>query len=468
MGHWSERLVEEAAARLRLAEDADRGLLKAMLRKAGADIEILAGRSFGFVADATVNIPAQPLPFVDIPDLNIGTMKATAEVWPIPDPSNQSLASVMQLATFESRGSVATVPFGEALWVAGQLVAQAHHNGILSRDYVIDWLGRAVAPDQRMSVLRSVIDQSARFNVPLVGVSLGDWWIQLGRRLLWATPDTPDEGRLLEFLFDPPDEKQPMLLVAGEPILILARVSENPSRLAISARVWTEDVRVPSDRPWPALARTVHGHGIPVLSVDAESSPDETGCQLLLLAYWHKYIDKNEPRLVQAIARAYPGPVRRVLSKTDAPDILSAAGALLGELVQPGFDPARGAASTRRYVNRKASIVVMKYRKTTRVGPDPWERVGVTERRYYKLLPKFSLKVGGRYRVDDEVLERMVVDVDARERRHSRRGAAIELLMRQGLTYAAARKRIQRHGVEGAAAAALARPRRSATKSHKV
>jgi hypothetical protein len=306
-----------------------------------------------------------------------------------------------------------------------------------------------------MSVLRSVADQSTHYNIPLFAVSLGDGWIQLGRRLFWATPETPDEGRLLEPLFDPPDEKVPMLLVAGEPVLILARVSANPSPWAVSARVWTQDVKMPADRPWPTLARAIHGHGIPILNLDVDSSAEETGCQLLLLAYWHNYIDKDEPGLALSLERAYPGPVRRVRTGTGAPDMTSAAGALLGELLRPGFDPARGAASNRRYVSRKANIAVMNYRKATRVGPAPWERVGVTERRYYKLLPRFATKVGGRYIVDDDVLDRMGAEISARERARDRRKAAMELLLGHGLTPVAARKRMVRLGVEGASTSVL-------------
>src|SRR4051794_11209839 len=70
-------------------------------------------------------------------------------------------------------------------------------------------------------------------------------------------------------------------------------------------------------------------------------------------------------------------------------------------LVQPGFDPARGADAVRRYVTRKASIAVLEHAKAEHPERYPWTQVGISERRYYKLLPRFARKVNGRYDVVD-------------------------------------------------------------------
>jgi hypothetical protein len=102
--------------------------------------------------------------------------------------------------------------------------------------------------------------------------------------------------------------------------------------------------------------------------------------------YWHGYIGGDEPALANAVATAYPGPVERIQRGTGAPNGASAAAMLLEQLVHPEFDPARGAGATRRYVRRKASIVVMEHRKRETPDRYPWKQVGISERRYYKLL----------------------------------------------------------------------------------
>jgi len=143
--------------------------------------------------------------------------------------------------------------------------------------------------------------------------------------------ETPDEGRLVEPLFDPKTEgeKPPMILAAGEPILILVRTANHPVDWALTARIWTEDVKVAGDRPWRMMADAIHGSGIPIMTVDEASTDEEVGCQLVLLAHWHGYISADEDGLVGALIQAYPGPVRRIRSKTDQPDMAAAATLLL-------------------------------------------------------------------------------------------------------------------------------------------
>ena len=52
-------------------------------------------------------------------------------------------------------------------------------------------------------------------------------------------------------------------------------------------------------------------------------------------------------------------------------------------------------------------------------APDryPWTQVGISERRYYKLLPLFAEKVNGRYDYDhDDVVARMKAHLKDRDR----------------------------------------------------
>jgi len=212
----------------------------------------------------------------------------------------------------------------------------------------------------------------------------------------------------------------------------------------MAVRIWPSAGR-PADRPWRYLASAIHEHGIPILSVDPESTAEEIQCQILLLAHWHKYIGRGEPEIADAIAAAYPQAVERVARATRAPDTRAAAAMLFEGLLQPGFDPARGAAAARRYVNRKATIAILNHRKTTDGRVRPWEALGVSERRYYKLLNRFAPKTGTRYEVDADVLEKIRAHLISRDEKTETHAAAMELLQERGFSYAAARKWLQRH-----------------------
>jgi hypothetical protein len=89
------------------------------------------------------------------------------------------------------------------------------------------------------------------------------------------------------------------------------------------------------------------------------------------------------------------------------PDRHSAAALLVEGLLHPGFDPALGAASTRWYVARKASIAIIHHKKADTPTLRAWETLGVSERTYYKPLARFAPCVGGRYEVGGGVLERI-------------------------------------------------------------
>jgi len=240
-------------------------------------------------------------------------------------------------------------------------------------------------------------------------------------------------------------------LAAVEPILIAVPMTRQPADWAFTARIWTEGVRRDTDRPWSKLAKAIHGHGIPTITVDSASTPYEIACQVILKGYWHGYISGGEPALANAVAMAYPRQVERIQRVTRAPTGVSAAATLLEQLIRPGFDPAQGAEATRRYVRRKASIAVMQYRKLEAPDRYPWTQVGISERRYYKLLPLFAHKVNGRYDLDqDDVVARMKAHLDRVDKAHTVRAAALDVLRSRGFGEEAARKWLQRHRPEEA------------------
>ena len=172
---------------------------------------------------------------------------------------------------------------------------------------------------------------------------------------------------------------------------------------------------------------------------------------MVLKGYWHGYISGGEPALANAVAMAYPRQVERIQRVTRAPNRTSAAATLLEQLIHPGFDPAQGAEATRRYVRRKASIAVMEYRKAESPDRYPWTQVGISERRYYKLLPLFAQKVNGRYDVDQpDVVARMRAHLDHADQTKTVREAALDVLVSHGFGKEAARKWLQRHRPEEA------------------
>jgi hypothetical protein len=449
VGHWSESLVDEAARRI--GGSPDRGVLMYVLAQAGRELEVLSGRTFHPLRRATSVIESSGLPFVDIPDLQVGSMEPVEGAWAVPDPVNRQTAAVLQVVSLDAPAPNAA-PVADALWIAGQLVAKASQAGLLSRDYVLHWLGVSVGHEQRMDLMRRVMDPAVRLSVPILAVPAGGWWIQIARRLIWVTSETEDEGRLFELLLDKTmtgGEVAP--LAAVEPILIAAPMTRQPADWAFTARIWTEGVRRPADRPWSKFAKAIHGHGIPTITLDPISTPYEIACQVVLKGYWHGYIGSDEPALANAVAMAYPRQVERIQRVTRAPNRAFAAATLLEQLIRPGFDPAQGAEATRRYVRRKASIAVMQYRKGEAPHRYPWTQVGISERRYYKLLPLFAQKINGRYVLDyNDVVARMKAYLDRADKARAVRAAALDVLRSHGFGEAAARKWLQRHRPEQA------------------
>ncbi|MGW3403521.1 hypothetical protein [Streptomyces zhihengii] len=449
MGHWSEGLVDEAVKLI--GGSPDRQALTDMLVRAGREIDVLSGRTFQPLRRTTSAIEPNGLPFVDIPDMRVGSIERGAGVWEVPDPVDGQIATVLQVSPLPSPGPSAARA-ADALWIAGQLVAGASQTGRLSAEHVLRWLGTSVDREQRNDLFRRIMDPAVRFYVPILGVAINGWWIQIARRLIWVTSDTEDEGRLIEPLLNKENAGGPVPpLAAVEAILIVAPVTQHPADWAFTARIWTEQVQRPIDRPWRRLAKAIHGHGIPTITLDPASTSYEIACQVVLKGYWHGYIEGNEPALASAVSMAYPRQVDRIQRETRAPDRASAAATLLEQLIHPGFDPARGAEATRRYVRRKASIAVMEYRKSEAPDRYPWTQVGISERRYYKLLPLFAEKVNGRYDYDyDDVVARMKAHLNLVDKAREVRAAALEVLRSRGFGDEAARKWLQRHPPEEA------------------
>jgi len=428
----------------------DRQMLIDKLAEASHELEVLAGRSFQSARRTTSIFEPNGLPFVDIPDMVVGSMESAAGPWAIPDPVNPGMATVLQVASLANPAAKAG-PVAEALWIAGQILAEASRTGRLSGGYVLHWLG-AIDQEQRMELMRRVMDPAVRFSIPILGIPWDGWWIQIARRLVWVTSETQDEGRLIEFLLPTTETGEATSpLAAIEPILTVVPMTRQPADWAFTARIWTEGVRRPVNRPWSKIAKAIHGHGIPAITLDPASTPFEIACQVVLKGYWHGYIKGDEPALTNAVAMAYPRQVDRIQRVTHAPGRASAAATLLEQLIRPGFDPAQGAEATRRYVRRKASIAVMQYRKAEAPDRYPWTQLGISERRYYKLLPQFTEKVHGRYVYEqDDVVARMKEHLNHEDQVRAVRTAALDVLRAHGFGEEAARKWLQRHQPEEA------------------
>jgi hypothetical protein len=459
MGHWADVLVDDVAARLPVGIDRDRVLAAA--RTAGAEIEMLAGHSLGPAKRHRVSINAFGMPFVEVPGLLIGSEEGPHNLWPIPSPVDRRRAFIAQVAEFEQSAERA-MPAAVALRVASDLVHKTARSGLLSGEHILTWLGHTFPPEERTAFFREVWDDSNHAHVP-VGWGGGDgWWFQITGRILWVTNAT-EELRLVEPLF-PDGEDALRRLVAVEPLLIVARITGHRADWAMAVRIWPSVERPAAIRKgWRVTATAIHDHGMPILSLDPESTREELGCQLLLLAYWHKYISADDPGLADAIASAYPGPVERIARATGAPDTRAATAMLFEGLLRPGFDPSMGAAAARRYVSSKATIAIRNHRKAADGGLRLWETLGVSERRYYKLLKQFASKTGGRYDVDEGVLDRIRSHLKSRDQTMEKHAAAMEVLQKRGFRYEAARKWLQRHDYREALTA-KPRPKRTSAR----
>src|SRR2546422_6816484 len=95
MGHWSEMLVEDLAEQV--DQGADRAVLKGFLRAAASEIELLSGRTFDPAQLRSEILDSGGLPFAEVADAHLAGFASDREAWPIPDPANPQLASIVQV-----------------------------------------------------------------------------------------------------------------------------------------------------------------------------------------------------------------------------------------------------------------------------------------------------------------------------------------------------------------------------------
>jgi hypothetical protein len=292
MGHWADKLLPEVKARLKIRGAAKDEVLLKNLRRAQGEIELLAGRRFGVVETAERHIEPGGLPFVDVPDLRIASQMASVPAWPVADPVHPETASVLQVGV-PGRLFDHAAPPSEALWAAGHLLAGwSGHDGLTGATLL--WLHERSEYGEFEGLVRRLMEPHRLSFVPIGAAEFSGWWIQLSRRLVVITRESPDEAHLVEPLAPLGDWG---VLAAAEPRLIVARLTEHPVTWAMVARVWTRP-EGPVARPWRHLADAIHRHGLPVLAIDDSTTPDEAGAHLLPAAGWHGYlVVRSGPRL---------------------------------------------------------------------------------------------------------------------------------------------------------------------------
>jgi hypothetical protein len=131
---------------------------------------------------------------------------------------------------------VQAMPIAGALRAAGTLMHAAAQSGLLSRDYMVSWLGHSFRGEDRTAFLRDLLDVSNHVHVPVAAGGGDGWWFQITRRLLWLTKAT-EEHRLLESLLSNADDAL-QALVAVEPLLIAGRLTSHPVDWAMAFRIW--------------------------------------------------------------------------------------------------------------------------------------------------------------------------------------------------------------------------------------
>lgn len=457
MGHWSESedLLEEA--RQRIAREPGRPQptleeLAPFVREAAQEIELLAGRTFGPPRTATRIFESDGLPFIEVPDLLLGSEGELApDVHPIPDPVRPTLALALQTGRWPAVERVKpALPTSEALWWAGHALHRWHTEERFDQDFaMVRYTVRSRAaggPDKLdPAFTRRLLDPDAYVNLAIGAAQLPGWFLQVTRRARGITRNTPDDGRLMQLLA----HEGPVGIVAEEPRVLLARITEEPVDWAIALRLW-KDVARGHAAPWrlSGLSKAVHGNGVPIISLDEQTTAPEIAVQMVLRAYWHGYLTGDDPGLAGAIQSAFPHQVKRIREGTGTPDDSSASAKLLERLLSPGFDPARGVEGMRRYVWRHARTIVLAHRQELRASK-PWVDLGISERYYYRLLRRFAAKADdGRYLVDERVLNDLAQHLELTTADRERRAASIEFLRGRGFTLVAARKWLQRNPIE--------------------
>lgn len=450
VGHSVDRRPSDVEARLGGTRYESDGVVDANLRRAQQALELLAGRGFANGREATLRFDSGGLPFVEVPDLVVARSTASDHYWPIPDPVRPTVAQIVQTGgRVGPRKTPASTP--TALARAGEMVAACARDNDFGRS-VSNWLERRQSEGELAEVLSQLVDADRFVAIPVAAGEVDGWWFQITRRLRLINAQSEDNHRLVEPIAETGDRR---MLVALEPTLIIARVTEHPSTWAMAVRIWPFEASMNHGWHLRGLAQAVHRHGIPVITVDERTTSEEAAAQLLLAAYWYGYLEGDADAVPDALSRAFPRAVRRVQSGTGA-DQRTAATMLFARLLNPGFDPGRTAETMRHYVARHATTIVRQHR--AELGAHrPWKDLDISERHYYRLVGLLASKgPDGRYEMDDATRERLKVEVARRRSSRQRRQAACELLIARGFSKPAARKWLQRHPIEDVL---VARPR---------
>ena len=217
MGHWADDLVPEVKQRLGITGDEQDAKVLAAARIAESEIELLAGRQFIF-HHATLRFDSGELPFVPVPDLQIDSMQATAECWPIPDPVQPQRSSILQVRR-ALEPPLRAVPKAEALSAAGTALAALHREGWLSLAPRV-WFQYQTKAEGEVEFGRRLLDPNRYVVAPVIAGEVEGWVVQVSRRIQLMTQETPGDPGLVEQLAPVQDG---MAVVAGEPILIVAR-----------------------------------------------------------------------------------------------------------------------------------------------------------------------------------------------------------------------------------------------------
>ena len=91
-------------------------------------------------------------------------------MWPIPNPVDRQRATVVQVGPVPQPARPQPVtramPVASALRAAGGLVHAAAQAGVLSREFMLAWLGQ-FPPAERTAFLHELADPSYRVHVPV-------------------------------------------------------------------------------------------------------------------------------------------------------------------------------------------------------------------------------------------------------------------------------------------------------------
>lgn len=186
------------------------------------------------------------------------------------------------------------------------------------------------------------------------------------------------------------------------------------------------------------------------VAVDDRSTSAEVYFQLLMHAWWRRGAEAED--VLRALASAYPAAAR--IAREGSDDELAMA--RLFDPIRRGLSTDQGARAVRGYVRRLARALREESRsELSGVVEARASRLGLSRSGYYKLLQRRGLRKDDRgyYAVTDDLEARLLRDRDEAELR----AEAIKFLVRGGLKYDAARKRVQRKGPRVAVAESLER-----------